>query len=72
MKTIEINLYQFNELSESAKQTAIEWYRSVNLDYDWWEFIYDDAKESNQVRADSYYTNVIGDKLYQGKVIRFY
>jgi len=28
--------------------------------------------ESNQVRADSYYTNVIGDKLYQGKVIRFY
>jgi len=45
MKTIEINLYQFNELSESAKETAIDWYRSGNLGYNWWEFAYDDAKE---------------------------
>ena len=35
MKTIEINLYSFNELSEGAKQTAIENYRSEAHDIYW-------------------------------------
>lgn len=35
MKTVEINLYKFDELSERAKQKAIETYRSNNSDYFW-------------------------------------
>lgn len=35
-------LYQFEELSDRAKEKAREWYRSCP-DYDWWEFVYDDA-----------------------------
>lgn len=35
MKTIQINLYKFSELSETAKQTAIENYRNTHNDYFW-------------------------------------
>lgn len=43
MKTKTINIYTFDELSESAKEKAREWYRDGALDYDWWDFIYEDA-----------------------------
>ena len=44
MKQHIINTYQFNELSEDAKQTALEELYDINVDYDWWEFVYEDAK----------------------------
>jgi len=44
MKTKIINLYQFSELSEDAKQHAIEKLWDINVDYQWWEFTEDDAK----------------------------
>lgn len=46
MRTIRIKLYKFNELSESAKQKAIENLSSINVDYEWWEGTYEDAKNS--------------------------
>lgn len=47
MKTIEINLYKFDELSPFAKQTAIKAERdSINyLDYEWYEHVYADFTE---------------------------
>jgi len=36
-------LYKFDELSDEAKEKAIERYRENNLDYDWYDFVYDDA-----------------------------
>ncbi len=36
-------IYTFDELSESAKEKAREWYRDGQLDYDWWDSVYDDA-----------------------------
>ena len=45
MKTIEIKLYQFNELSEKAKERALEDFRYINVDNDWWfDYIMEDAK----------------------------
>lgn len=45
MRTIETQVYTFDELSEMAKQRAIEDYRNKDTSwYDWWEFIYDDAE----------------------------
>jgi len=44
MKTISINLYKFSELSEEAKQKAIEKLYYINLDQDWWTFTYEDAE----------------------------
>ena len=37
-------VYQFNELSDRAKERAREWYREGALDYDWWENVYEDAE----------------------------
>ena len=44
MKTITQNIYKFNELSDDAKQKAIQQYADIQVDYDWWDFILDDAK----------------------------
>jgi hypothetical protein len=37
MKTIEINVYSFNELSDDAKENAIEQYRENNYGFHWSE-----------------------------------
>jgi hypothetical protein len=42
MRTISKTVYQYSELSESAKLRALEWYRNGALDYDWWEYSYED------------------------------
>ena len=43
MRTIRTKVYQFSELSEKAKQTAIEWGADLNVDFDWWDSVYEDA-----------------------------
>lgn len=46
MRTIRIKLYKFNELSESAKEKAIEYFRDSNFDLnDAWENIKEDAAQ---------------------------
>ena len=37
MGTIETKVYKFNELSDTAKENAIDRLRNINVDYDWWE-----------------------------------
>jgi type I restriction-modification system DNA methylase subunit len=37
-------LYTFDELSETAKEKALEVYRDINLNFDWWDGTYEDAK----------------------------
>ena len=44
MKTKSYNVYKFNELSEPAKQKAIESLYNINTDYDWWSYTFEDAK----------------------------
>ena len=44
MKTKTINLYEFNELSTESQEKAINNLSDINVDYDWWDFIYEDAK----------------------------
>lgn len=44
MKTKCINLYSFNELSETAKQSAIESLHNINADHNWWDFVYMEAE----------------------------
>jgi len=43
MKTIEIKLYKFEELSEEAKQKAVENCNYINVDDDWNYFTCEDA-----------------------------
>lgn len=41
MKTLELKLYTFDELSEEAKEKAIEDNRTINVEYDWWDCEFD-------------------------------
>lgn len=42
-------VYKFAELSDDAKQTALDKLRDLNVDHEWWEFLYDDAKECGRI-----------------------
>lgn len=50
MKTIEIQVFTYSELSESAKSKAREWYRDTHLGDNFFaECIYDDAAEIGDI-----------------------
>lgn len=44
MKTKTITLYSFDELSEESKEKAINNLSTINVDFEWWESIYEDAQ----------------------------
>jgi hypothetical protein len=44
MKTKTIEIFEFNELSESAQDVALDEVRQGNYGYEWWDFTYEDAK----------------------------
>lgn len=44
MRTETINIYQFNELSNEAKQNAIKQNYDINVSHDWWTNTYEDAE----------------------------
>jgi hypothetical protein len=37
-------VYKFSELNDEQKEKVIENYCDINIDHDWWDSIYDDAK----------------------------
>jgi hypothetical protein len=43
-KTIEVEVFKYDELSDSAKQKARDWYIE-GMDYEWWEGVYESVKE---------------------------
>lgn len=44
MKTIAINLYDLDELDGRAKEKALQEYAYFNVEDDWWQNVYEDAK----------------------------
>jgi hypothetical protein len=42
MRTEQINVYKFYELSEQAKKVAMQEYSDINTCDDWWSFVYED------------------------------
>jgi hypothetical protein len=42
--TTEHTVYTFDELSDTAKARALESMYGINVDYNWWYFTYEDAK----------------------------
>ena len=43
--TVETKVYKLKELSDDAKQTALDKLRESCQDYEWWDYIFEDAKE---------------------------
>ena len=48
MRTVETTVYKYEELSDEAKEKARGWYRDC-LDYEWWDSVYDDAKQIGEI-----------------------
>ena len=44
IKKYEIKCYQFDELSEETKEKVIEEMWDINVNYEWWDSTYEDAK----------------------------
>jgi len=44
METITLNLYKVSELSGKIQSYVLDKYRDVMTDYQWWDFIYEDAQ----------------------------
>ena len=44
---VKTEVFKFNELSEDAKQKAVEKLWDINLEHDWWECIYDNAENAH-------------------------
>lgn len=64
MRTIRIKLYKFEELTKDAQQKAIELLRDINVDYNWWEGIYEDAEQAGlKVEGFDLYRNEIDLKF---------
>jgi hypothetical protein len=55
MRTISIDMFTFNELSDEAKQVAINNNREINVDYEWWDFTYEDFIENSVFDIDNIY-----------------
>lgn len=69
MRTIETIVYDYDELSENAKEEAREWCAEHIADYDWWEFIYQDAKDVEiEITGFDLYRHDITGKLLNSAV----
>jgi hypothetical protein len=44
-RSITFNVFEFEELSDEAKERAIEEFRYMNVDHGWWGSVYDMAEE---------------------------
>jgi hypothetical protein len=45
MKTVTVTLFAINELTDEVKSKVLDKFRDINVNDDWWDSIYDDAKE---------------------------
>ena len=45
MRIIETKVYKFEELSEEGKEKAVNNLSDINVDHEWWDFIYEDAEQ---------------------------
>ncbi len=42
MRVVETKVYEYEELSDAAKEKARDWYREGNLSsYEWWDYTYE-------------------------------
>lgn len=44
MKTIEVTVYSFDELSDKAKEKVLRNFSDINVYFNWWEYTYLDAE----------------------------
>jgi hypothetical protein len=70
MRTITntFTVYTFDELPEEAKQLAIQNYWDINVDYEWWDFTYEDVATIG-LKIEGF--DVAGNKYVEGKLTEY-
>ena len=60
METITIDIYKVSELSGKVQTYVLDKYRDVMTDYQWWDFLYEDARRLGlEISAfDTYYKTI--------------
>ena len=61
---VEITVYTIDELSDAAKEAARAWYREACLDYEWYDFVYEDFGTICQILGVTLRTSPV--RLYGG------
>jgi hypothetical protein len=54
MKTVNIKLYSFKELPAKIQDQVISNYSDINVNYDWWDFTHDDARNNAGLEITSF------------------
>ena len=68
------NVYKYDELSDKAKQNAIERLYDINVRHDWWDFLYEDFKEELKevgLTCDTFYFSLDRDYHIDAQKLRF-
>src|SRR3546814_2689909 len=71
---IETTVYCLDELLDAGKEKARAWYRESGLDYDWFDFVYEDFERVCAivgVRLDTVQVRLFGGGTRQEPCIRF-
>ena len=63
-QVIEITVYTIDELSDAAKEAARAWYRESCLDYEWFDFVYEDFGTICSILGVTFRTSPV--RLYGG------
>lgn len=45
MKTVEVEVYEYDELPEEIKEKILNKMYNINVGYSWWQFIFEDAEQ---------------------------
>ncbi len=75
MRNIEITLYKFEELSEEVKGKVLKEFDDINVDSNWWEYIYGDAEENAKLKITSFdtdYHNIFPPIRIYINIIKFF
>lgn len=68
------NVYKFQELSDTAKVKALEKLYEINIDHDWWDFLYEGFKEELHevgLDCDTFYFSLDRDYHITPEKLRF-
>ena len=49
MREITVKAYKFNELSEAAQERALNAFRDINVEFNWWEDSYDTIRTAGKL-----------------------
>lgn len=73
-ETVEYKLYKYDELSDKAKEKALEGFYDFNVDYEWWDSSYDWFQEKLKevgLKCKTFYFGLDRDRFLEAVDLEF-